>query len=109
MQRNGTGRSLIGMFLKVLCYHQQIYILYSGWQRWLQGIASYASADGNGKIIHAPVKPLRLLKHGNLPVKISYDNNWKAIMELLEEESKKRNAIDTSMIWTLTFLEAIGL
>lgn len=58
--------------------------LYSGWQRWLQGIASYASTDSNGKIINAPVKPLRLLKHGNLPVKIrrSYDNNWKPIMEL---------------------------
>ena len=65
--------------------------LYSGWQRWLQGIASYASADGNGKIIHAPVKPLRLLKHGDLPVKIrrSYDNNWKPIMELLEDEVKE--------------------
>jgi len=65
--------------------------LYSGWQRWLQGIASYASADGNGKIIHAPVKPLRLLKQGDLPVKIrrSYDNNWKPIMELLEDEVKE--------------------
>ncbi len=65
--------------------------LYFGWQRWLQGIASYASADGNGKIFHAPLKPIRLLKHGNLPVKIrrSYDNNWKAIMELLEEEVKE--------------------
>jgi hypothetical protein len=39
--------------------------------------------------MHAPVKPLRLLKHGNLPDKISYDNNWKAIMELLEEEVKE--------------------
>ena len=31
------------------------------------------------------------LEHGNLPVKIrrSYDNNWKAIMELLEEEVKE--------------------
>jgi hypothetical protein len=57
----------------------------------LQGIASYASADGNGKIIHAPVKPIRLLKHGNLTVKIrrSYDNNWKAIMELLEGKVKE--------------------
>ncbi len=27
MQRNGTSRSLIGMFLNVLCYRQQIYIL----------------------------------------------------------------------------------
>ena len=57
----------------------------------MQGIASYASADGNGKIFHAPLKPIRLLKHGNLPVKIrrSYDNNWKAIMELLEDEVKE--------------------
>ena len=27
MQRNGTSRSLIGIFLNVLCYRQQIYIL----------------------------------------------------------------------------------
>jgi len=65
--------------------------LYSGWTRWLQGMTSNATEDGNGKIINAPVKPLRLLKHGNLPYKIrrSYDNNWKPIMELMEDEVKE--------------------
>lgn len=68
--------------------------LYSGWTRWLQGIASNATVatlDGKDVIINAPVKPLRLLKKGNLPKKIrrSYDNNWKPIMELMEEEVKE--------------------
>ena len=53
------------------------------------------TSDGkNAKTINAPVKPLRLrlLKHGNLPVKIrrTYDTNWKPIMELLEEEVKEK-------------------
>ncbi|KAK1734876.1 hypothetical protein QTG54_014336 [Skeletonema marinoi] len=56
--------------------------LFNGWVGWLQ--------DGSGKKIDAPVpvKPLRLLKHGSLPRKIrrAYDNNWKPIMELMENE-----------------------
>ncbi len=46
---------------------------YSGGAKWLQGIASSATVDGNGEIIHAPVKPLRLLKVGF--IRTSCDNN----------------------------------
>ena len=74
-------------------------VIYSGWQRWLQGIASYARADGNGKIIHAPVKPIRLLStatsqsrlggHTTIIGRLSW-NCWR-------EKLNKRYAIDTSM------------
>jgi hypothetical protein len=62
--------------------------LFNGWVGWLQGFPSNATQDGSGKKIDAPVKPLRLLKHGSLPRKIrrAYDNNWKPIMELMENE-----------------------
>ena len=67
--------------------------LFSGWQRWLQGIA-LTTRVGNGEnaeTIDTPVKPLRLLQHGNLPYKVrrSYDTNWKPIMVLLEKEVEK--------------------
>ena len=59
----------------------------------MQGIAlvKLVGYGENAETIDTPVKPLRLLQHGNLPYKVrrSYDTNWKPIMVLLEKEGEK--------------------
>ena len=93
MQRNGTRQDKTLDWDVPQGFQLPSVDLYSGWQRWLQGIA-LTTRVGNGdnaKTIDIPVKPLRLLKDGNLPttVRRSYDTNWKPIMELLEKEVEK--------------------
>lgn len=76
--------------------------LYEGFRSWLLG---YPAESTTTKVINSkgeeievlkptPVKPLRLLKNGRMPhtFKRAYDNNYKTIMELLEEAVKSEVA-----------------
>lgn len=76
--------------------------MYEGFRSWLLG---YPAESTTKKVINSkgeeievlkptPVRPLRLLKNGRLPhnFKRAYDNNYKPIMELLEEAVKSEVA-----------------
>ena len=62
--------------------------LYVAWTAWLLGYPSNKSKDSAGKMYDAPVKPLRLLKFGHLPAKVKkkFDNAWRPILELMNNE-----------------------
>mmetsp|Transcript_16129 Transcript_16129/g.27509 ORF Transcript_16129/g.27509 Transcript_16129/m.27509 type:complete len:226 (-) Transcript_16129:39-716(-) len=62
--------------------------LYSAWQAWLLGYPMNRSTRANGEVYLAPVKPLRLLRRGQLPAKVkkTYDNAWRPVLELMESE-----------------------
>ena len=76
--------------------------LYEGFRSWLMGYPAESTTkkgmNSKGEEIEVikptPVRPLRLLKHGRMPHKFkkAYDNNYKPIMELLEEAVKSEVA-----------------
>ena len=62
--------------------------LYVGWTVWLLDYPLNRSKKSNGKVYLAPVKPLHLLRYGNLPAKTKkkIDNQWQSILELMHGE-----------------------
>ena len=77
----------IGMCRQILISQQRIYT-YVAWTAWLLGYPLNRSKKGSGEVYLAPVRPLHLLRHGQLPVKAKkkFDNAWRPILELMHNE-----------------------
>jgi hypothetical protein len=80
-------------------------LLETAWKAWLICYPHLRHKNGD-TITATPVRPLRLLKHGRMPsnVKKKYDNSWKVMLDLMEEEvhdeikNKPVNEIDTAFL-----------
>ena len=79
--------------------------LKTAWRAWLIGYPKLQHENGN-TITKTPVRPLRLLKYARLPkeVKKKYDNSWKVMLDVMEEDlqdeidKKPVSEIDTAFI-----------
>ena len=62
--------------------------LYVAWTAWILGYPLNHSKKSNGDLYVAPVKPIHLLRDGNLPsaIKKRFDNAWRPILELMHTE-----------------------
>jgi len=93
---NATGRNKNNTSWDVpLHFTLQTSGLFEGFRAWLTGYPAESTVthttDSAGNAVEVttrtPVKPMRLLKNGRLPkqFKKAYDNNYKPVMEVLEE------------------------
>ena len=85
MRKNATKTEQIGMCQWTLNFQKELYI---EWTAWLLGYPLNRSKKSNGEVYLATVKPLHLLRYGNLPAKTKkkFDNHWRPILELMHGE-----------------------